>query len=318
MGNIEGMILAFCSFAAYVYSIAVFGLVWLFLLPELELDVYRYIFFSPSVYSIDKPSKVRQSMITSAVIDIGLIVLFGTIHVLLTRHPVKQALRLGAKFERSFYVLQSALLLHGIMHFWLAFAPPFNPDATIWDARGSIWESILLIIFISGFITSFTGTFAIDHFELFGLSQAIDVDVSEMAGLKKKTLNSTPAEESQAMGGASVVGFHAHYKYVAHPIMAGFLIGTFHFPFVFQAFFIIRFITFLFRMLGNTAHDLIAIAVCSMQHCLHHTCAQIYQGTRSRRETRRCLQKLPLIRPCIFPSQIKRTRSRFERKKGID
>jgi protein-S-isoprenylcysteine O-methyltransferase Ste14 len=71
---------------------------------------------------------------------------------------------------------------------------------------------------ISNFICSFlfffmlTSTFALDHFELFGLSQAFGIDLNAKLGL---------AVAASIKGG---VVARAHYSIVAHPIMTGMLI----------------------------------------------------------------------------------------------
>ncbi len=63
-----------------------------------------------------------------------------------------------------------------------------------------------------------TATFALDHFELNGLSQAFGIDLNAKLGL---------AAAASTKGG---VVARAHYSIVAHPIMTGMLIACWSTP----------------------------------------------------------------------------------------
>lgn len=101
-------------------------------------------------------------------------------------------------FERPFYIFQSAYLLHQVLEKWVPIDEHFCsvPECFV---------GFTDCIFIFGYLFLLSSTFAIDHFELFGLRQ----------GLKMGNfLRFVPD------------GFvtQAHYKYVRHPIMTGFFI----------------------------------------------------------------------------------------------
>jgi hypothetical protein len=168
---------------------------------------------------------------------------------MLSRAQAKKTLKLGTNWERSFFVLQAAILIHGLMHFWQILALPSTPELVIWDVRGSFLESVALIFFVSGFVSSITSSFAVDHFELFGLSQGFGVDISQALGLttpetgkEGEDVSSGPASrtrsQQQATSQESVVTestnvpllAKVHFKYVAHPMMAGLLLGLWSTP----------------------------------------------------------------------------------------
>lgn len=70
--------------------------------------------------------------------------------------------------------------------------------------------------FAFGFVFLLTATFALDHFELCGLTQAFGIDFNGKLGL--------------AAGEGNSVVARAHYALVAHPIMTGMMIGCWATP----------------------------------------------------------------------------------------
>ena len=167
-------------------------------------------------------------------VDIGLISTFMLAQAIASRASAKRILNLGTYWERSFFVLQSAILLHSMMHFWQSLALPSGSELVIWDVRGSFLEKLLLGLFIGGFATSFTSSFLIDHFELFGLSQGFDIDINRALGLAPPDAPPVQASigESPPEGSSAVVVCTGYYKYVAHPMMAGIIVGFWSTPFM--------------------------------------------------------------------------------------
>jgi len=104
---------------------------------------------------------------SAAVIDLGLVALFGIQHSVMARQGFK---RWWTKFvpkqaERSVYVLSASLALIVLMALW-------HPiTGTVWSVGGT-WATVLLALFGVGWMLVLLSTFLINHFELFGLQQA--------------------------------------------------------------------------------------------------------------------------------------------------
>ncbi len=134
-------------------------------------------------------------------INLLLLGLFAVQHSIMARPAFKRwwAGFLPAAAQRSTYVLLSSLIL--LLLFW-----QWRPLPTpVWRVEGiAAW--LLIGLYWLGWSITFASTHMIDHFELFGLSQAI-----------------------AALRGAAVPGQSFKtpllYKVVRHPIMLGFLIA---------------------------------------------------------------------------------------------
>lgn len=103
--------------------------------------------------------------------------------------------------ERPLYVLISSLIVHALFHFWQPMDQVLwgNPDATL--------NSYAVIVF--GWVFTFLSTLCIDHFDLFGLRQCL-----------------------QLWDAPSELKFFGFYKFVRHPIMTGFLITFWATPYM--------------------------------------------------------------------------------------
>lgn len=103
----------------------------------------------------------------AALINLGLIAVFGIQHSVMARSGFKAWLKhhLPAPAERSVYVLISTLLL--ILLFWQW--RPMGP--VIWTVESSAGQAVLWSLFAIGFGITFVSTWLIDHFDLFGLKQ---------------------------------------------------------------------------------------------------------------------------------------------------
>jgi methanethiol S-methyltransferase len=156
-----GLIAYAVFFSTFLYLIAFVGNLqhtalgqWLPWLPELV------------PHSIDA-GRATGSTALAAVINLGLIALFGLQHSVMARIGFKDWLkkRLPASAERSVYVLIASLML--ILLFW-QWRP--IPDV-LWAAESGIGRGIGWTVFAGGFGMVLVATFLIDHFDLFGLKQ---------------------------------------------------------------------------------------------------------------------------------------------------
>lgn len=136
------------------------------------------------------------------VIDIALLVAFALQHSVMARPHFKQwwTKIVPASIERSIYVLLASSLL--ILLFW-----QWRPiDGVIWETTNPAAVYVLWAVFFLGWALVLVGTFLINHFELFGLSQVFHY----FTGKEQEALEfRTPVL----------------YKIVRHPIMLGFIIA---------------------------------------------------------------------------------------------
>lgn len=101
-------------------------------------------------------------------VDLFLIALFGIQHSVMARPWFKARLTriVSTSVERSIYVLAAAIALAIMLRYWHTFG------GTIWDVRGSVAAPLIWAVFAIGWTVVLLSTFLINHFELFGLSQA--------------------------------------------------------------------------------------------------------------------------------------------------
>lgn len=134
-------------------------------------------------------------------IDLGLIVLFGLQHSVMARRTFKDWLMqwIPEPMERSVYVLISSLALILVFWQWRTIPDP------VWMV-GGVPGAVLQGIFWAAWALVMYATFAINHFDLFGLRQVY---------LYLRGIDYTPVEFRQP----------AIYRYVRHPLMFGFLLA---------------------------------------------------------------------------------------------
>ena len=77
----------------------------------------------------------------------------------------------------------------------------------MWDVSGTVWATLLWAAFAAGWLIVLLSTFLINHFELFGLQQA--------------WFHCPRPNRGQAASCAS----RCFYKWVAHPLYAGFFLA---------------------------------------------------------------------------------------------
>ena len=149
-------------FATFLYLVAFVGNLQQALapwLPQLPALVPR---------SIDAGGATAPAGVAAA-IDLALILAFGLQHSVMARTGFKAWLhrRLPASAERSVYVLLASLVL--MLVFW-----QWRPiPALAWAATSLAGQALGWTVFAAGFGLVLLSTFLIDHFDLFGLKQAV-------------------------------------------------------------------------------------------------------------------------------------------------
>ncbi len=138
----------------------------------------------------------------AVIVNILLLALFALQHSIMARRPFKKwwTKIVPAEIERSTYVLFSSLILILLFYLWRPL-----PDV-IWNVKSTALADILWVLYFFGWFIVLTGTFLINHFNLFGLQQVY-------LALKK--------QEQQYP--KFVTPFY--YKFVRHPLMLGFIIA---------------------------------------------------------------------------------------------
>ena len=139
---------------------------------------------------------------TAVSINLGLIGVFGLQHTLLARQAFKNAWAtiFPKAAERSTYVLLSGILMFSIGYFWCPLG------GTIWHFENSTLRIAMTLLQLAGWTLVVTASFAINHFELFGLQQTY-------FNLANKP--TPPARFTERF----------LYKKVRHPLQLGLLIG---------------------------------------------------------------------------------------------
>ena len=131
--------------------------------------------------------------------NVALLGLFAILHSVLARTAVKRYLNWDPNIERSLYVLIADVCLHLVIAAW----QPLMDGKMVYKTD----SPTLYALYGVGLAWILTSTFALDHFRLFGITQATGFDIMG-------ALNFAPVEG----------GFvkRLHYRLVRHPIMTGF------------------------------------------------------------------------------------------------
>lgn len=149
--------------------------------------------------TVDRGPAAAQTV--ALAIDIGLIALFGLQHSVMARPGFKRAWTriVPQPAERSVYVLAASLVL---ILLFLAWRPL---PVAIWQVDDAVGTWLLWAIFALGWGVVLLSTFLINHFELFGLSQAWRTHGDGEA--------------------APTLRRPFFYKLVRHPLYSGFLLA---------------------------------------------------------------------------------------------
>lgn len=140
--------------------------------------------------------------LSAIVIDLLLLGLFALQHSGMARRGFKRWLTafVPQAAERSTYVLLSSLAL--VVLFWLWRPLP----GVVWSFESAVGQTVMYTLSALGWLIVFTGTFVINHFDLFGLRQV-------WLHLRRRQ---TPEVEFKVV---------LYYRIVRHPLMLGFVIA---------------------------------------------------------------------------------------------
>ena len=136
-------------------------------------------------------------------VNLALLALFAVQHSVMARRSFKRwwTQYVPWTVERSTFVLAATLALALLLWQWRPIPAPI-----VWTVTDPIGVKVLWAIFGLGWVVLFVSTFLINHFELFGLQQALGA----FTGQPWK-----PQEFRTPL----------FYRYVRHPIYVGFLLG---------------------------------------------------------------------------------------------
>jgi hypothetical protein len=211
-----GLISSVFSVAIWLYFVVIFIQVAAFII---NLKDFAPSSLSPYLpYSIDETSVEAGGLTTSESLlrDVTLLAFFALPHTIFARPALKSS-SLGqglGNMYRSMYVLQSTIAIHLICKYW---APiNFGFEKPLWAFEdGSLLHRLLLGTNGFGFLWTLTSTFAIDHMELFGVSQGTGTNLYKALGIA---------------GDSERLITRCHYALCRHPIMFGFFVMFFATP----------------------------------------------------------------------------------------
>ncbi len=134
-------------------------------------------------------------------VNIGLLALFGIQHSVMARPGFKEKLTkvIPSSWERSTYVLATALVSFAIIHYWQPMA------GSLWSVENEMARTVITVIFFTGWLITFLATYMLNHFHLFGLQQSFKSNDPDAGAKDFKT--------------------PYFYKLVRHPIQTGVFIG---------------------------------------------------------------------------------------------
>lgn len=140
--------------------------------------------------------------------DLLLLVLFGIQHSVMARRGFKRWWMrvVPPAVERSTFMLATCAVLMLLFWFWV----PINAPV-VWQVEYSVGVALLWGLFGLGWLLALVSTFLIDHFELFGLKQVF-------ARLRQHAPVETRFRTPLL------------YRYVRHPLYAGFLLTFWSVP----------------------------------------------------------------------------------------
>lgn len=144
-----------------------------------------------------------ESRAGAALFDVGLVIGFALQHSLMARARFKQrwVRIIHPSMERSTYLLATGIVLLLLLFVW-------QPLPTVlWSVKSSLARGALMGIAVLAWTYLFVASFAIDHFELFGLQQA-------WRGFRGQPPAPAPFRVRWM------------YRFDRHPIMTGILVGV--------------------------------------------------------------------------------------------
>lgn len=165
-------------------------------------------------------SKPDTVLPLALIVNASLLLLFALQHSIMARPGFKRwwTRIIPEHLERSTYVILASLCLMLLMWQW----QPIG--GIVWSIENGTVKSILLIIYLSGWIIVFSSTFLINHFDLFGLRQV-------WLYFRGKPYAQLPFRIPLV------------YKLVRHPLYLGFLIAFWSTPVMTLAHFLFAILT---------------------------------------------------------------------------
>jgi protein-S-isoprenylcysteine O-methyltransferase Ste14 len=194
-----GLVCYVIFFAAFLYLIAFVGGGMVESVSGMSIRD-----FVPKTLDWGEPAGARGP---AALIDLGLLLLFGVQHSVMAREGFKKwwTRIVPPSVERSTYVLITSLVL---ILLYVAWRPL---PVIVWQVDDPLWANVLTALFFLGFGLVLLATFLINHFALFGLMQVF-----------YRALNKPMPESS----------FRTPllYSMVRHPLYLGFIIAFWSAP----------------------------------------------------------------------------------------
>ena len=148
-----------------------------------------------------------ESTSTALLVNIGLIVLFGTQHSIMARASFKKWITryIPEATERATYMLMSGTAAITAIYYWQPL------PGTVWSVENTAVQSVLWILYALGWGYLLLSTFVTNHFELMGLRQVY-------LYFRNKPYTHLPFTRKYM------------YRYSRHPMMLGILVGMWAIP----------------------------------------------------------------------------------------
>ncbi|MEM6990953.1 MAG: hypothetical protein AAF721_10660 [Myxococcota bacterium] len=155
--------------------------------------------------AVDDPA--TRPWYSALAIDFGLVIGWGVQHSAMARPRFKRWLTryVPQHAERVTYCLASGVTLAAVCLLWQPI------DGVIWSVGAGVWATALTTASLAGWVFLLAATFAIDHFELFGISQVM------------RAFLGRPEPEAKFTE-------RLMYRVVRHPIQTGVLVGVWFTP----------------------------------------------------------------------------------------
>lgn len=181
--------LAILGYGVVSYAVGVTGLVWLI---AASLDLVP---FTGGGLSFATPG-------TALAFNLSMVLLFGLQHAVMARPAFKERWTrvVPNSIERSTFVLVTGVIVSSMMFFWQPF------EGLAWAVQNDALFVGLRVLGVLGWAYLFAASFAINHFELFGLQQVW------------RHFTGRPAPRVPFVQ-------RLMYRFDRHPIMTGMLVG---------------------------------------------------------------------------------------------
>jgi methanethiol S-methyltransferase len=191
---------------SFLYAWSGFAIMWLFWVCFVIFlsEPRTLVRWWPLPTIDDEPSSLPASI--AAIIDIALIALFGLQHSLMARPWFKQTvMRMPPPFERCTYVHMANAALFTLILAWQPLPQP------IWTIDNGLGRPLVWALFASGWLILFLGACSFGIRDLLGVTQM-----------------QAWTEQAQVPPPQMKTGFL--YKYLAHPMYVGVLLGVWATP----------------------------------------------------------------------------------------